>query len=995
IALTPPAFKVIYVDGSGVAHQESVSWSAGTPGAGGATTWTATSTHYTGATPAATLTINADGSYSFTTFAPVVHPTAGTTEENLGLSFAYTVTDGDGDTATGSLTVDVNDDTPTLTQTYRYNDVYESALSTGNATDGSIFAVHFGADGYGATAFTGYIKLDIGPGLAGNVAFDLAGGAHREPLLTSEGRAITFVKVDDNTIRGYVASADNGGHGDETILEIKLTDTDASATTTLYGVLDHMAAADDAPIGTLRVDAAVAFSDGDGDVVTGVIRTTIHDDVPVAHVGTASAVEDESVNGGNNEADGLAASVSNVSLNIAWGADDANDDNGQPGDRSVAFTDANVTVAGAYLGATLTSLGQDVSFKLLSSGELVGYTGSTVPTATTDTNVVLFASLSDVNNGEYSFTLVKPLDQAAGNGEAPLSLTFNYTATDGDGDRSSSTFTVNVVDDMPVVTGDGNTNTAVHEAYVDAVSGVQPAGTDPGQPSSVSGVIGKVNYGADGFGGMVFTGAFGVPNENSGTLTSGGAGVDSGMTSDGRPVLFRLSADGLTIEGYVPGGGAGGGDELILQARLNGTDTGYTVNLFGNIDHQLPNNSNSRDDAQSMSFTVQATDGDGDSVNVTLSVRLNDDAPVLVGNVTTGLVLDEDDLATGTDPTKEPVSAIGNLNIDLGADGGSVALSAANASWSAGTRTLSADDGSWTIVLNGDGTYTFTLLDNTLAHGPGNNGENPFDVTVTYTAVDGDGDSLSGTFAVSITDDAPVARGSGTVAVTEDAAAGVFTPQTANGTLLFDAGADDARVTGIVYRFGANVMDMDAPGGFPALTSHGQQIVVSTSPDGLTITGMAGATKVFDLVVTNAATGAYTFTQYGPIDHPDINQSGTADFLRMVFDFTVTDGDGDKSTSWVQVDIRDDAPVLVGSVTTGLVLDEDDLATGTDPTKEPVSATGNLNIDLGADGGSVALAAANASWSAGTRTLSADDGSWTIVLNGDGTYTFTLLDNTL
>ncbi|TCM59394.1 hypothetical protein EV291_1842, partial [Rhizobium sp. BK068] len=35
--------------------------------------------------------------------------------------------------------------------------------------------------------------------------------------------------------------------------------------------------------------------------------------------------------------------------------------------------------------------------------------------------------------------------------ENPLSLTFNYTATDSDGDTASNTFTVNVVDDQPVI----------------------------------------------------------------------------------------------------------------------------------------------------------------------------------------------------------------------------------------------------------------------------------------------------------------------------------------------------------------------------------------------------------------------------------------------------------------------------------------------------------------------------------------------------------------
>src|SRR5262249_4898590 len=154
-----------------------------------------------------------------------------------------------------------------------------------------------------------------------------------------------------------------------------------------------------------------AARDADGDVYANTFTVAIIDDVPVAGVGTERKVEDEAVNGGNNESDGLMGSVANVSLNIQWGADDANgtiNGNGGLGDRSVAFTNNVVAVANAYNGTSLTSLGQAVSFAVLASGELIGYTGAgPAPTTTGDGRVVFFASLSDQNAGEYSFTLVK------------------------------------------------------------------------------------------------------------------------------------------------------------------------------------------------------------------------------------------------------------------------------------------------------------------------------------------------------------------------------------------------------------------------------------------------------------------------------------------------------------------------------------------------------------------------------------------------------------
>src|SRR3569623_1658177 len=107
-------FKAIFVDSHGIAHQEDVTHDAGVVGIDGSTVWTFTANDIG---TVATLTIGADGSYDFKTDAPLVHPTPGTTEENLPLTFGYTVTDGDNDTASGSLTVNVNDDTPVATST--------------------------------------------------------------------------------------------------------------------------------------------------------------------------------------------------------------------------------------------------------------------------------------------------------------------------------------------------------------------------------------------------------------------------------------------------------------------------------------------------------------------------------------------------------------------------------------------------------------------------------------------------------------------------------------------------------------------------------------------------------------------------------------------------------------------------------------------------------------------------------------------------------------
>ncbi|QRM57315.1 VCBS domain-containing protein [Sinorhizobium sp. BG8] len=422
------AFSAIYKDANGVAHTETVKWGTATV-EGGATTWTATG--LTSGNAVATLTINADGSYTFSVLKPLAHSTAGTTEENLALKFGFTVTDGDGDISKGSLTVNVNDDTPTLTQIYRYNDVYESGIGSATGTDSSTFAVKYGADGYGATAFTGALKLDIGGGLAGNVTLDVSNGPASSSKLTSNGHVIVFELIDENTIRGYITLG-NGSHS--TVIEIKLTDTDSNATTTLFRPIDHIAAEDGSAITTLRIDATVLFSDGDGDSVTGIIRTTVHDDAPVV-VDTKPATEATTV-----FEDG-ARKLNNVSLDISWGADNGNND-GQARDRSVTLANS-VTATGSSSMTNLYSNGLQVRTTLI-NGVLVGYTGS-APAVTTAVNIVFILTVSDAAAGSYSFELRQPLDHPAPDGSNHfIDLTFGYTATDNDGDSDSGTFTVRV-----------------------------------------------------------------------------------------------------------------------------------------------------------------------------------------------------------------------------------------------------------------------------------------------------------------------------------------------------------------------------------------------------------------------------------------------------------------------------------------------------------------------------------------------------------------------
>jgi T1SS-143 domain-containing protein len=509
------------------------------------------------------------------------------------------------------------------------------------------------------------------------------------------------------------------------------------------------------------------------------------------------------------------------------------------------------------------------------------------------------------------------------------------------------------------------------------------------------------------------------------------------LTSGGQPVAVTTSTDGLTVTGTVTVDGVA---KPVFTLVVTNAQTGaYTFTQTAPIDHPDRNEAGQSDSLR-MVFDFIVTDGDGDTSTNAVQVDIRDDGPV--ANFSGTVIVTENGTTAGSFLTQ---SATGTLSFDAGADGAKVTsiayrfgstileMSEGNSdpqsfpaltSGGQPVAVTTSTDGltvTGTVTVDGVAKPVFTLVVTNAQTGaytftqtapidhPDRNEAGQSDslrMVFDFIVTDGDGDTSTNAVQVDIRDDGPVANFSGTVIVTEDGTtAGSFLTQSATGTLSFDAGADGAKVTSIAYRFGSTILEMSEgnsdPQSFPALTSGGQPVAVTTSTDGLTVTGTVtvdGVAKpVFTLVVTNAQTGAYTFTQTAPIDHPDRNEAGQSDSLRMVFDFIVTDGDGDTSTNAVQVDIHDDMPTLVSTPTTGLSLNEDDLIPGNDETapKEPLSVTGNLNISLGADGGSIALSAPAAEWSATNKTLTATDGSWKVTLNSDGTYKFDLLNKTL
>jgi len=126
----------------------------------------------------------------------------------------------------------------------------------------------------------------------------------------------------------------------------------------------------------------------------------------------------------------------------------------------------------------------------------------------------------------------------------------------------------------------------------------------------------------------------------------------------------------------------------------------------------------------------------------------------------------------------------------------------------------------------------------------------------------------------------------------------------------------------------------DAPfGNVINLTSEGNPVSVVWDANAEQYVGTANGATVFTLSISD--TGAYTYTQFAPIDHPDDTDAN--DRVVLNFGVTVTDADGDSVETTIQIDVYDDGPVAVNDVL--------NVAPG------QASANGNVltNDDAGAD----------------------------------------------
>ncbi|OWZ90028.1 hypothetical protein B9J07_30310, partial [Sinorhizobium sp. LM21] len=457
----------------------------------------------------------------------------------------------------------------------------------------------------------------------------------------------------------------------------------------------------------------------------------------------------------------------------------------------------------------------------------------------------------------WSFTAASNLNNPGG-----LDVTFSLSARDGDNDATSDSQTIKVVDGA----GPSVDPLAASAALTPDDQNLANGSTPVGGAETSSGTIGFV-AGSDAIATIAF-------------------GDTSGLT--GVLVWDRVSDTQIV-------GRAGGATLVTLDLVRAGDSATVTATLNGN--YASHPGINSDDLANLGQVKVVATDIDGDRAEGTVTVAVSDDMPVAAADTDSvsedGAVFADGNVLTGSGGADE--NGTDGVKDIAGADGVSVtSVSFGSTTGLVGGSTAGQFG---TLVLNSDGSYTYTLNNATAGVQSLAAGQMVTD-TFTYEITDGDGDRSSTTVTITITgtNDAPVITTgpqSGKVAEIGDNAAGENTvTHTQGGAVGFS--------------------DVDT------LDQHSASFTA----------GGDGYLGTFSLGTVDQAGDKVGWNFEIADSVLDSLQAGQ--ILTQTYDVTVDDGNGGTATQTVTIVITgtNDAPVITSGVQSGSVTEIADKATG-------------------------------------------------------------------
>ncbi len=802
-----------------------------------------------------TITDQETGAYTFSLIQALEHPagsgpTDNTEDPNLFLSLGYTATDGDGNSSPGTLDIVIDDDIPVL---------QVSGNTPALTVDETNFAVN-------ATAsFAGNFTPSYGADGPGSVSYALSVVAGASGLVDTATNQAVVLSLNGGVVEGRTSGSD------DLVFTVSVDGAGNVTLEQLRAVVDPNSADPDNSV-TLSaanlVQLTGTFTDSDDDSVSGTIdigqALTFKDDGPSISVSAP--------------ADSLTVDETDLATNAtASFADNFTSGYGADGAGTIAY--ALGVVAGAS-GLIDTATNQSVVLSL---------NGGVVEGRTSGSNDLVFTvSVDGLGNVtlDQLRAVVHP-NAADPDNSVTLSaanlVSLTATITDKDGDSASAHIDIgqslNFKDDTPTV----SSNDAV-QLDDDALAGGNPGGAGDVNPdtANTTGTLGHA-YGADGAGTTLLL--------DTGTLPGG---FTAALSNAGQTLTITQTSTGLDV----------------LKIDLTDASSGaYTVTQLHAIDHPTPGTS---EENLQFGVTYRVTDGDGDTVDGSISIDVDDDTPTAV----------DDTYA----PTITGVTLLSGLlgNDAFGADGVDIDNSPV-------AGQVTATNGAHgTVVYNNDGTFTYTP-------DSGYNGSDSF----TYTIKDHDGDTSTATVTLeSVQTNTQPTAGTQSITVDEDGlpngvagGAGDVAGQaiTQSGTLIFSFNADGPAASDPI-----NFAMMDVGGLHNSAVVNTAAVAVTSGGAGLkyywdgagdtlyasTNTGSlanAQSTAAFK-VVLNTATGAYTYTQIKPLDHPGHDDPGTGpvetsyeDDINIDLSYQVKDGNGDSATGTLSVTIDDDSPTATGN----------------------------------------------------------------------------------
>ena len=936
-----------------------------------------------------TITLNADGTYSYrldNDNATVKELTDG---ETLTEEFTYTYTDADGDIAEGKVTITINGKDNGIviepTDPAAGSDkvtVYESGLADGSQA-GQDDAPTTASGSLIITAPDGVASIVIG----GIVVFE-KGGLTGNTVSTDEGTL---------TVTGF----------DPVTGELKFT-YELSGNTT-----EHSGSGMD----DISHDLTVTVMDMDGTEVDSTITVDVVDDVPTAHADSFTLTEAQAQAGGSGE---------NVLSNDVFGAD-------APADKTVTSIDGGTLgqpVSGKYGELTLNADGS-YSYKLNA--------GVDVPkgeSVTEEFTYTITDADGDTSEATLTITIRGDEDVPVVTVETPEAGDANIMVDEGalvggsgqhteHGVSGSGSFTVNLNGEDGVITVGGESGWKVTvtgdradvTGSVVTVNGV--AVTVTGATQAADGTW-TVNYG------------YALDSERShATSTSGDYHTDeltgeitisvtdsTGDTAEGTLTVEVhddgpvAKADDVTLtEAAAQAGGSG---ENVLSNDVFGADApadktvtsidggtlGHpvkgqygelTLNADGTYSYKLNAGVDvPKGESVTEEFTYTITDTDGDTSEATLTISINGDGRM--PEITLPDVGDDSAKVYesglndgGSEASTDKETTSGEIALTLNGEAATVTIGGheftvdadGNATIAAGGESIDTGEGILVITGISDGkiSYTYTLKDNqTHAEGLGNN---TLTDKISISVKDATGDEAGGNLVITIVDDVPVAT-TDIASVTEGGETTASGDVTANDKVGAD-GLGHVEWTGV------------AEGSPYTVSENGTVSLIKED----------GTTEAVG-TLRREADGKYTFTLDPDYDVPP------EDLPDLVLGYTTVDGDGDRTDSTLTISINGDG--RMPEITLPDVGDDSAKVYesglndgGSEASTDKETTSGEIALTLNGEAATVTIggheftvdADGNATIAAGGESIDTGEGILVITGISDGkiSYTYTLKDN--